>query len=193
MSEQALSDDELVALLRYDNEEAFQTLYKRHWYDFFAMANRKLRDEDLAADVAQELFLRLWQKRKTLLVSNLKAYLTTSLKHLIIDHVRTQLHGEQYASHFLYTAPIGTLDTANTVQFTELTESLNQALLQLPDKTREVFILNRFEQLPIREIALRLGLSEKAIEYHLSRSLTFLRAHLHDYATAVVLTLVLGR
>jgi RNA polymerase sigma-70 factor (family 1) len=193
MSEQELSDNELVALLRYDNEEAFRTLYERYWYTLFTTAKRKLRDEDVAADIAQELFLRLWQKRRTLLISNPNAYLTTSLKHLIIDHVRTQLQGEQYASHFIHTASPDTLGTAQTVEFSELTESLNLALQQLPDKTREVFILNRFEQLTIREIAIRLDLSEKTIEYHLSRSLTFLRAHLHDYATAIVLSIILGR
>lgn len=193
MSEQELTDNELVALLRYDNEAAFRTLYERHWYDFFTIARRKLRDEALAADIAQELFLRLWQKRKTLLVNNLTAYLRVSLKHLIIDYVRTQWQDEQYASHFMHTPPADALATAHTVQFSQLTESLNQALLQLPDKTREVFVLNRFEQLTIREIALRLGVSEKAVEYHLSRSLTFLRTHLHEYATAIVLMMMASR
>lgn len=188
MSEQELTDTELVALLREDSEEAFRALYERYWYDLFVLAKRKLRDEAMASDMAQELFLRLWQKRRTLLIANVGAYLTTSLKHLIVDHVRTQLQGEKYASHFVYTPPTDTLNTLHSVQFSQLTESLNQALEQLPDKTREVFVLNRFEQLTIREISARLGLSEKAIEYHLSRSVAFLRANLHDYATAVVLT-----
>ncbi|GAB2551319.1 RNA polymerase sigma factor [Spirosoma aerophilum] len=188
MSEQELTDTELVVLLRKDSEEAFRALYERHWYDLFVLAKRKLRDEAMASDMAQELFLRLWQKRRTLLINNVGAYLTTSLKHLIVDHVRTQLQGEKYASHFVYTPPTDTLNTLHSVQFSQLTESLNQALEQLPDKTREVFVLNRFEQLTIREISTRLGLSEKAIEYHLSRSVAYLRANLHDYATAVVLT-----
>ncbi|GAB3030243.1 RNA polymerase sigma factor [Spirosoma pulveris] len=191
MSEQELTDTQLVALLREDSEEAFRTLYERYWYDLFALAKRKLRDEAMASDMAQELFLRLWQKRRTLLINNVGAYLTTSLKHLIVDHVRAQLQGEKYASHFVYTPPTDTLNTLHSVQFSQLTESLHQALEQLPDKTREVFVLNRFEQLTTREISARLGLSEKAIEYHLSRSVAFLRANLHDYATAVVLTTLL--
>ncbi|MCX6214000.1 sigma-70 family RNA polymerase sigma factor [Spirosoma sp.] len=190
MSEQALTDTELVALLRDDSEEAFRALYERHWYDLFVLAKRKLRDEAMACDMAQELFLRLWQKRRTLLINNVGAYLTTSLKHLIVDHVRSQLQGQQYASHFIHTPPTDTLNTLHSVQFSQLTESLNHALEQLPDKTREVFVLNRFEQLTIREISTRLGLSEKAIEYHLSRSVAFLRANLHDYATAIVLTIL---
>lgn len=192
MFKQELTDDELVALLRNDSEEAFRTLYERHWYALFVLAKRKLRDEAMASDMAQELFLRLWQKRETLLISNVGAYLTISLKHLIVDHVRTQLQGEQYASHFIYSPPTDTLNTLHSVEFSQLTESLNQALKQLPAKTREVFVLNRFEQLTIREISTRLGLSEKAIEYHLSRSVAFLRANLHDYATAVVLTTLLS-
>lgn len=193
MSVQDRTDTDLLRLLRDDDEEAFRTLYERHWYDYFSLAKRKLRDEAVAADIAQELFLRLWQKRKTLLVQNLPAYLTISLKHLIVDHVRVQLQDEQYARHYQHRTPINTLTTAHSVQFSQLTESLEEALSQLPEKTREVFVLNRFEQLTIREIALRLGVSEKAVEYHLSRSLSFLRTHLHDYATIIVLTMIANR
>lgn len=192
MTDQQLHDSELLALLRQDDEEAFRVLYERYWYTFFSIAKRKLRDEAIAADLAQELFLRLWQKRKTLLINNVNAYLTTSLKHIIIDHVRLALQGEQYASHFVHTTPLHSLSTLETVQYEDLTDSLHQALQQLPDKTREVFMLSRFEQLTIREIAERLSLSEKAIEYHLTRSLSFLRTHLHDYATAIVLGIIFG-
>ncbi|RIV21580.1 RNA polymerase sigma-70 factor [Fibrisoma montanum] len=184
---QELSDEILTGRLRHDDEQAFKTLYDRHWYDLYVIACRKLRDSELAQDLVQELFLTLWQKRETLRVDSLKAYLTTSLRNRIIDHVRMQLQSDQYAEYVLQALPTESQShqTTSVVQYRELSESLNQALAQLPDKTREVFLLNRFERMTTREIAAQLGLSEKTIEYHLSRSTSLLRAQLQNFATMV--------
>ena len=180
---QELSDETLVGRLRHADEQAFRTLYDRHWYDLYVVACRKLRDSELAQDLVQELFLKLWQKREALRVDNLKAYLTTSLRNLIIDHVRQQLQSDQYAEYILHALPAESNQTTSAVQYEELSESFNQALAQLPDKTREVFLLNRFERMSNREIAAQLGHKEKTIEYHLSRSTSFLRAQLQNFAT----------
>ena len=59
--------------------------------------------------------------------------------------------------------------------------ALEKALDGLPEKTQEVYRLSRFENLSGREIAERIGLSEKSVEYHISQSLKFLRLQLKDF------------
>jgi RNA polymerase sigma-70 factor (family 1) len=181
-----LSDADLLNLLKDDNELAFRELYERYWHTMYSLACRKLRQKEVAEELAQELFLMLWRKRHTLKIINLKAFLSVSLKNLIIDYVRRHIQEEHYLDALQQFFPIGVMATTEAVYFNELTEALHTALTQLPEKTREVFMLNRFEHLTIREIALKLNLSEKAIEYHLSRSTTFLKHNLRDFSPVLV-------
>ncbi|GAA4454633.1 hypothetical protein GCM10023189_21360 [Nibrella saemangeumensis] len=187
MLPQSLSDHTLLSLLREGDEQAFRALYDRYWYKMYVIAHRKLRRKEVAEELAQELFVMLWQKRDSLRVINLPAFLGVSLRNLMIDYIRRHMQEEHYLDQLRQFFPDEGFATIEAVQLNELTEALQQALAQLPDKTREVFILNRFEHLTIREIAQRLNLSEKAIEYHLSRSTGFLRRNLRDFAAAWVL------
>ncbi|MGM9507498.1 RNA polymerase sigma-70 factor [Larkinella sp. GY13] len=187
MSCQALTDTELLDLLRNGDEQAFRELYERYWYKMYVVAHRKLRRKEVAEELAQELFVMLWQKRDSLKILNLPAFLGITLKNLMVDYIRRNILEEHYLDQLRLFFPVETFTTTETVQLNELTEAIQNTLAQLPEKTREVFILRRFEQLSIREIAQRLELSEKAIEYHLSRSTSFLRQNLRDFVAVWVL------
>jgi RNA polymerase sigma-70 factor (ECF subfamily) len=80
-------------------------------------------------------------------------------------------------------------ETESTVVFNELTNEIQQAIQQLPKKSQQVFRLNRLEGRSVSEIADFLKLSERAIEYHLTKSLKQLRAHLKDFILALFLFL----
>jgi RNA polymerase sigma-70 factor (family 1) len=188
MTPESLTDNELLNLLHTSREEqAFRELYERYWYKMYVTAYRKLRRKEVAEELVQELFMMLWQKRKTLQQINLPAFLGISLRNLMIDYIRRNIREEHYLEQLRFFFPSEAFATTETVQFNELTEAIHRALAQLPEKTREIFILNRFEHLTIREIAERFNLSDKTIEYHLSRSTTFLRRNLRDFTAAWVL------
>ena len=189
MGVQLLPDTELMALLSEDSEQAFRELYDRYWYKLYVLAHRKLRRREVAEELAQELFVMLWQKRKSLQISNVQAFLNVSLKNLMIDYIRRNIQQEHYLIHLRRFFPTETYITDEAIHFDELTEAIEQKLALLPQKTRDIFMLNRFEHLTIHEIALRLNLSEKAIEYHLSRSTTFLRHNLRDFIAVWVILL----
>ena len=63
----------------------------------------------------------------------------------------------------------------------ELTELLEQALQRLPENLRETFILSRIERLSYKEIAQRLGITVKAVDNRLSRTMKILKQELKDY------------
>lgn len=183
MSFALLTDDELLARIREHDEQAFKELYERYWYKMYVIAYRKLRRKEVAEELAQELFVLIWQKRETLRIINLRAFFGVSLRNLIIDYIRRNIREEHYLDQLRQFFPVSTLATIETVQLDELSEAVQNTLAKLPEKTRQIFILNRFEHLTIREIAQQLNLSEKTIEYHLARSTAFLRQHLRDFAT----------
>ena len=171
-------------MCRQDDEQAFRVFYNRHWPNLYLTACRKLRRTDIAEELTQDLFVKLWEKRHDAQLLNPAAYLNTAIRHLIISYIRQHLHEANYLDHLRQYVPLEATATMDQVQFGQLNEAMQEALAELPEKTRTVFVMSRFEQLSVREMAQRLNLSEKAVEYHLTRSLTFLRGRLKDFALA---------
>jgi len=71
--------------------------------------------------------------------------------------------------------------TDETVQFADLSKAVEEVMKKLPEKTCEVFKLSRFENQPVKSIARQLNLSEKAVEYHITKSLKVLQEQLRIY------------
>jgi RNA polymerase sigma-70 factor (ECF subfamily) len=175
------SDEELVRALAGDDEKAFAEIYERYWQLLHQQAVRKLGHPEDAEEVVQDLFVTLWNKRRIADIQQLKAYLLSALKYKVIDCVRAQLVRKNYAAGG--SGPFHTPNrcTEETVAATDLTRALDASLRNLPEHSREVFRLSRQEHQSVPEIAARLRVSPKTVEYHLSRSLRLLRAYLKDF------------
>ena len=85
---QHIADDELVRLVRLENELAFAQLFERYWEILLEAAIKVLKDQDTAQDSVQEVFTDLWKKRLTLSIENLPAYLNQAIKYKVIDQIR---------------------------------------------------------------------------------------------------------
>lgn len=136
----------------------------------------KVGDNGVAEDIAQDTFIKLWQNRGKIDKRTVKSYLYTIAGNLAINHLkRQQLHYK-----FQNQSVMGTdiKSPEYTLQMKEYEEQLNQALSAIPEGPREVFLMNRLEDLKYREIAERLGLSVKAVEKRMSKALQLIRENL---------------
>ena len=127
------------------------------------------------------------------MIDNVCAWLHTCLRHLVIDYIRRNAHEERYLSHLRNHLLPATPSTERDAEFNDLAEALSRALHQLPPKTEAIFRMSRFEQRPVADIARHMHLSEKAVEYHLTKALKYLREHLSDYSLLSLLLTVLDR
>lgn len=173
-----LSDETLVTLIAIDDEMAFRELYERYWKKLFSLATFKTNSKEIAEEMVQELFVRLWERRKILTINHLESYLFTSLKYQLISHLRQVIAHRSVVDSSDNEAHIDTEDflTVETIQ-----TAIETGIHQLPNKTQAVFRLSRFEEKSHKEIALALDLSEKSVEYHITQALKFLRVYLKDY------------
>ena len=175
-----LPDEILVRLLRTDDEKAYQVVYLRYWRSLFSIASWKTNDPIAAEELVQELFLSIWENRHQTLIGNLEAYLKTALRYAIINYIRERLAKQQVD---LADSPdVASAQLADAgVGIEELSAALEKAMGYLPEKTRLVFQLSRFENRSIADIAKHLGLTERAVEYHITQSLRTLRVHLKSF------------
>lgn len=180
MEYKILSDELLVKLLRVGEQDAFEEIYRRYWQKLLRSAQFKIRSKETIEEILQDLFISLWEKREKVLIENLEAYLHTSLKYLIINQIKKQILQERFVEYSLKKNEL-TDDVDESVAFNELSVAIEKAIEQLPEKTQQIFRLNRLEYKSVKEIAVLLETPERTIEYHITQALKALRIHLREF------------
>lgn len=170
----------LLLALQNGDAEAFTAVYKAYWYDMFLVAYRKLRNKEAAEEIVQDIFLRLWRERDTLRIENLNYYLFSAVRYEVIDYIRTKGRTFENLDDYGSIEGMQDLNTENQLALDELLRVIDECLHILPEKTQEIFRLHKLEYWPISRIAVRFGLSEKAVEYHLTKSVRVVRTHLKE-------------
>jgi len=179
MPANASSQPEKELCLQRDGMVAFEELYKKYWYQLYCVACKQTGATHEAEELVQNLFEKIWRNRATLQVKNWGAFLMVSLRNMIIDFHRQKATKEkflqQYKQPALASTPHEELDQE------QLLVIIENHLHELPEKTQTIFKLSRYEHKSVREIAGHMQLTEKAVEYHITKSLKLLRRHLRDY------------
>ena len=133
-------------------------------------------DMELAEDLAQDSFIKLWESRDRVERSTLKAYLYKIAQNQTINYQKRQQLFYKFQKQGLSDRDFDTPE--KMVEMNEYEARLQEVIASLPDGGREVFLMNRLEDLTYQEIADRLGLSVKAIEKRMSKVLQILRDQL---------------
>lgn len=180
------TDAALLHLLSGSDQEAFETLYHRHWVRLYQSAFFVLKDQDACKDILQEVFAWLWQHRASLQIQSLPAYLKTAVKFKIANHIRSgDTRGgllEELAARPLSDAGSSAAELA---EIKELRAMIEGSIVALPDRCREIFRLSREEHLSNHEIARYLGISVKTVEGQITLALRRLRNRIAAYRTEI--------
>lgn len=179
------SDDALLKLVANDDETAFEELFDRYWEKAHCIASSKLQSREMAQEIVHDLFLNFWQRRHSLEISNFSHYLHVSVKYKVITYINQQVSRKRYFEDYRRQTVSSEEETRMRVEYNELVKVLEEKMKALPEKTQEVFRMNRLEGRSVSEIANLLNLSEKAIEYHITRSRKELRLLLKDFLILV--------
>lgn len=168
----------------------FFTAYQRRFIHF---ACTYVCDEAVAEDIVIESMMYYWESRNRLPDdTNVPAYVLTSVKHKCIDHLRhCQLHQEASdeiarLQDWELSVRLRSLEDFEPSEiFTkEIQEVVDRALKGLPERTRSIFIMSRYENKTHKEIAGLLGISVKSVEFHITKATRVLRLALKDYLPA---------
>lgn len=177
----------LWKLVKVSDDRAFAEVYRRHWRAVFGAAYHRVRSKEVAKELVQNLFLRLWERREATAIDHLEAYLQRGIRNSVLNYIESKMVEEKYRKSLAGSmAPAADADAVLLLH--ELNRAVERALGQLPPRTQEIFRLSRFENQSAREIASRLNLSEKAVEYHITKSLKLLRLHLKDFIFLLALS-----
>lgn len=159
------------------NRSALGVLIERHQEYVRKLAFRFVGHWDVADDLAQETFLRVWRAAGSYTAT---AAFSTWLYRLVLNLTRDWQRGQSYRQHAELNDRIADPQPAvsATLQQSEIAEAVRRAIGSLPDNQRTALILHRYAGLSHREISAVMGKSEAAVESYLVRSYASLRAAL---------------
>ena len=156
----------------------FKYLYDEYYESIRNFLYYKSGDVEISEDLSQEVFLKLWSKRKEIRKETVQSYLYTIAANLLKNHFKRN----RITFHF-----INTVITENgpdspefIMEMKEFDRKLQDVLAGMPERSRVVFLMNRIDGLIYRDIAIRLGISTKAVEKRMHLALNYLREHF-DY------------
>lgn len=175
------TDEQLVEFLQQGDARAFEEIYARYWYRLFGIAFQETGTREEAEELVQDVFENLWCKREDSFIRHLKAYLVVSMKHRITNYIKSCITQRKYQEYLILSEMRQSYGTEEIVRFEDLSRAVDEVMKKLPEKTCEVFRLSRFENQSVKDIAERLSLSEKGVEYHITQSLKVLKDQLRVY------------
>src|SRR5882757_8045516 len=185
-----MDNKEMTADLINENEAVFEQLFKKHFRELHAYSYSLLKDWDIAEEIVQALFLKLWEKNEWAHIqTSIKSYLYKSVYHDSLNHIRRQKVQLRYQTLTAHSMKNHTDDAAGKLKLSELEQHLNKALNKLPEKCRAIFHLSRFEELKYQEKATQLDISIKTVETHMGKALRILRKEMKEFLPFIALML----
>lgn len=177
------NDQQLIKDLVDGNSLAFRYLFDIYYSPLCGYVTNFTSDPDLAEDIVQNSLLIIWRKRKKLHITiSLKSYLYKICYNEYIDYYRKNKKIREHLEKLKYEEIERLKENmeADPEIINLKKEKLRKAIKNLPEKCREVFLLNKYEGLTYAEIAEELGISLKTVENHLGNALKRLRKELRE-------------
>ena len=179
-----MNDNELITLvnkMKTGDRESFNKIFRRYYSPLMRFCFRFVVDEDVSAEIVQDLFVKLWTNREKLNInSSFDSYLMSSVRNSAYTYInKERSHNE--AHQMMYVSESEETDPSDELQSNNLEESYRKILATMPEKRREVFLASRFDGLKYAEIAEKLNISQKTVEAHMGAAIKQLREGLKEY------------
>ncbi|WP_353181688.1 sigma-70 family RNA polymerase sigma factor [Parapedobacter lycopersici] len=169
-------DSLLLQQIASGNRTAFGQLYEKYWSVAYLKAFKRLRNEDYAKDVVQEIFVNIWSREKTP-IANFPAYLNVSIRNQVLKLIARERYVDGFFDCLHETIP-SYLTADTNVQRNEFYTSYERVIDALPPKRRLIFKLRHHDDLTTKVIASRLGLSIKTVQNQLGKAAEQLKGSL---------------
>lgn len=189
----------LINRVKKGDKAAFDELYRLHYPALRTYAGMLLRDEE-AEDAVQDVFLNIWLHKERLDDSlSFRGYLLRAVYNTALNIIKHRSYTDSYSSvcekeieemgynHYDPDA----CDVIRRLYLQDIHADISSAINSLPPKCRDVFSLSYLQNVPSKEISLRLGISLRTVENHIYAALKLLRDKLGKYKITRISLLLL--
>lgn len=171
------------------NNIDFGEIYVRLYKSSFRFVKSYVHDNMAAEDIVSDSLIHFWQTLKKDTINNPDSYWLVILKNRSLNylkHQRVRFSAIESLSDIQsrnLNYRITALEACDPKEIfsAEISDIIEKTLNTLPKQTRRIFEMSRYNNLSVKEISRELSLSNKSVEYHITKSLKALRIALHEY------------
>ncbi|OAQ38982.1 hypothetical protein A5893_13165 [Pedobacter psychrophilus] len=173
-----LEESKQLELLIAGSEKAFTFFYERYQSRIFKVAFKYLKDDELAHEVVQDAFLKLWTCKAGLqLKKPVESWLYTVSKNDILNRIKRQATLWRVMNEIKITHSFEDNSLQDKLVEADYSLLLSNTLKSLSNKQLEVFKLARYEDMTYLQIATKLNISPLTVKTHMSKALCFIRSN----------------
>jgi len=167
-------------------------LYHNYWEEVLDNAFKRVRDEEIAQDITQEIFISIWEHRERLNIEgSLSAYFKGAVKYKVINYFKSSMVREKHKEDIALLIGDHTAASAeNLLLLKDLNKQFDEALQDLPEKMRVIISMSRKQEKSIQEISAELNLSAQTVKNQISSALKLIREKL-AYTLFLIICLLL--
>ncbi|MBD1362706.1 sigma-70 family RNA polymerase sigma factor [Mucilaginibacter sp. ZT4R22] len=195
MPRESLSDEELLTRLQRGEHNAFDILFDRYWQPLYQTARARLNDSDMAQDIVQEIFIKIWQRRSELQIKGpLENYLRSAVRLNVINHYRSAKVTIVQLDDALERINLLEDSIESLTDYLELEKTLQLTVELMPEMLKKVYQL-RSENRSVKAIAGELGLADQTVKNYIgevSRRLRVTIAEKHPEKHLTYMALILA-
>ncbi len=167
----------------------FNAVYTTYYRKSFLFVKSYVHNELVAEDIVSESLIKLWERMKAQPIESVQAFLFTILKNSALDYLKHEaierkafktMHEHLSRELEIRVSVLQSCDP-NEIFSSEIQQIIRKTLAELPEKSRKVFMMSRFENKTNKEIAGVLNITVKGVDYHIALTLKALRISLKDY------------
>ena len=189
---ESIDEVKLIRELKAGSISAFNELYERYFSKVYSYCLQISKSPQKAVDITQEVFLKLWEFRKSIRsVDSINPLLFKMAKNNLISAYREALNSKTYEDYVLYSQSMSD-EKSSRIEYMDFLKILNQCVQELPKIEREVLLMSRKQLLKNREIAAKLGLSEQTVKNRLVSAIKHLKELLSKGGHLTVIYFILS-
>ncbi|MQY80037.1 MAG: RNA polymerase sigma-70 factor [Bacteroidetes bacterium] len=194
-----MEECDIIKQLKVGDEVAFEYIFRNHFTGLCLFAEHFLKDPCVAEEIVEEFFFNLWDKYESIEINNsLRGYLYRSVYNRCLKYIRHKKVEKKYISeqeyYFFDKEILGTATNnyplLNLIS-KELEDKISVIIESLPNQCKQVFCLNRFNNLSYKEISENMGISVNTVKTQMTRALQKLRKELNDYLVMLAALIVI--
>lgn len=178
----------IMEKIQQGDKSAFECLFNAYYKKLYNYALNILKDPDLADEVVEETFVRIWESREQIHVqTSIQSYLFRSVYNRCLNQLKHKNIREKHRLLFMHHTRWDDYNASYSFDFPlskllnkELEDMVEEAISKLPEQCRTIFIMSRVEEMKHDMIAEKLGISQNTVKTQISRALSKLRKELKE-------------